>query len=247
MLYVDGLRVAVHSEDNKGPVIKKCVYVVLGIGINGRQEVLGLWIQVTEGARFWLSVLNDLKARGVEDILLACVDGLKGLPEAFEATFPKTDVQLCVVHQIRNCTRFVSYKDRRPFCQDMRPIYTAPNIEAAEVAMEAFAEKWQDRYPAAVKSWRDNWSRLTAFYQYPPELRTFIYTTNSIESLNAQLRKNTSNRKVFPNDNSLLRILYLNIKKSTNKWTKRKAWNMIMNQFSIMFPERITSEIIGNV
>ncbi len=247
VLYVDGLRVAVRSEDNKGPVVKKCVYVVLGIGIDGRQDVLGLWIQATEGARFWLSVLNDLKARGVKDIIVACVDGLKGLPEAFEATFPKTDIQLCVVHQIRNCSRFVFYKNRKTFCNDMRAIYTAPNIEAAEIAMDDFSKKWQNQYPAAIKSWRDNWAMLTTFYQYPVELRIFIYTTNSIESLNAQLRKNTSNRKVFPSNSSLLRILYLNIQNFTKKWTTRKDWNTILNQLSIMFPERITPEVIDNV
>jgi len=237
VVYVDGMRVPVRTE--KSGVIKKCVYTVLGIPISGKQEVLGLWIEDTEGARFWLKVLNDLKARGVEDIIILCGDGLKGLPEAVESVFPQTDVQLCVVHQIRNATKFVSYKDRKEFCKDMRPIYTSPTIEAAEQALERFAEKWESKYPMSIESWRRNWDKLKTFYKYPVELRKLIYTTNAIESLHAQLRKNTRNRKVFPNDISVMKLLFLNIKKITTKWTKRRNWGIVMNQLSVVFPDRI--------
>lgn len=243
VVYVDGLRVAVKSGDNKGPVTKKCVYVVLGIAIDGKQDVLGLWIQETEGARFWLKVLNDLKARGTEDILILCGDGLTGLPEAVSSVYPLTDIQQCVVHHIRNVTRFVAWKDRREFCADMRPIYTAPTIEAAELALEHFAQKWSSKYPNSVESWRRHWDKLTAFYKYPVEMRRFIYTTNSIESLNAQLRKNISNRKVFPNDDSLLRLLFINLRNFSRRWTKRHGWDIVMNQLSLMFAQRINRAI----
>jgi putative transposase len=239
VVYVDGLRVAVHSGNNKGSVIKKCVYIVLGVSVTGLQEVLGLWIADNEGATFWLKVFNDLKARGLHDILILCGDGLTGLPEAVDAVFPKTDVQLCVVHQIRNATKFVSYKDRKAFCADMRPIYTAPTIDAAELALKNFSEKWVQRYPISVASWEKNWLRLTAFFKYPVELRKIVYTTNAIESLNAQLRKNTANRKVFPNDDAVFKILFLNLKNFTNKWNKRHGWDIVMNQLSLLFKDRL--------
>ena len=187
VIFVDGLRISVRTD--KG-VIKKCVYTVLGVGIGGRQEVLGLWIEETEGARFWLKIFNDLKARGVLDILVLCGDGLTGLPDAARAVFPQVDVQLCVVHQIRNATKFVSYKDRKAFCAAMRPIYTAPTIEAAELAMDRFEQSWGARYPMSVASWRNHWDGLTAFFKYPVEFRRLIYTTNAIESLHSQMRKN---------------------------------------------------------
>ena len=238
VVYVDGLRVPVRSAEN-GPVIKKCIYIVLGVGCGGRQEVLGLWIEETEGARFWLKVFNDLKARGVADILILCGDGLKGLPEAVGNVYPHTDVQLCVVHQIRNATKFVSFKDRKPFCRDMRPIYMAPTVEAAELALSEFAAKWEARYPMSVASWKNNWELLTAFFKYPVELRKIVYTTNAIENLNAQLRKNTSNRKVFPNDDSVIKLLYLNIRNFSNRWTKRQGWDIVMNQLSVIFGDRL--------
>jgi putative transposase len=168
IVFVDGLLVAVRTD--KG-VLKKCVYTVLGVGVSGKQEVLGLWIEETEGARFWLKVLNDLKARGVQDVLILCGDGLTGLPNAVQSVFPQTDVQLCVVHQIRNANKFVSWKDRRPKCAAMRPIYTAPTIEAAELALDRFAQSWEVRYPMSVASWRTRWDGLTTFFRYPVELR----------------------------------------------------------------------------
>lgn len=239
VVYVDGLRVSVRTGDNRGAIIKKCIYIVLGVAVSGQQEVLGLWVEETEGARFWLNVFNDLKARGLNDILILCGDGLKGLPEAVATVFPQTDVQLCVVHQIRNATKFVSYKDRKVFCADMRPIYTAPTVAAAELALHQFAEKWESRYPRSIASWRNNWEMLTAFFKYPVELRRIVYTTNAIESLNAQLRKNTSNRKVFPNDDAVLKLLFLNVKNFTNKWNKRQGWDIVMNQLSLLFTDRL--------
>lgn len=246
VVYVDGLMVSVRSGNNAGAVTRKCVHIVLGVGCSGRQDVLGLWIEESEGARFWLKVFNDLKARGVQDILILCGDGLKGLPDAVESVFPKTDVQLCVVHQIRNATKFVSFKDRKSFCADMRPIYTAPTIEAAELALAEFAAKWEARYPMSIASWRNNWGALTTFFKYPVELRKIIYTTSAIESLNAQLRKNTSNRKVFPNDDAVIKILFLNVRNFTNRWNKRQGWDIVMNQLSMIFGDRLAAALVDN-
>jgi putative transposase len=244
IVFVDGLRVAVRSD--KG-VVNKCVYTVLGVSISGRQEVLGLWIEETEGARFWLKVLNDLKARGVRDVLILCGDGLTGLPDAAIAVFPAVDVQLCVVHHIRNCTRFVSYKDRKAFCAAMRPIYTAPTIEAAEVALDDFERVWGSRYPMAIVSWRKHWAHLTAFFKYPVELRRIIYTTNAIEGLHSQMRKNISNRKVFPHDDAVIKILFLNIRNFSNRWSKRQGWDIVMNQLAVMFEDRLKPELTSDV
>jgi transposase-like protein len=244
IVFVDGLRVAVRSE--KG-VLKKCVYTVLGVGISGRQEVLGLWIEETEGARFWLKVFNDLKARGVQDILVLCGDGLTGLPDAVRSVFPATDVQLCVVHQIRNATKFVSYKDRKTFCAAMRPIYTAPTIEAAELALERFEQAWGARYPMSVTSWRTHWEGLTAFFKYPVEFRRLIYTTNAIESLHSQMRKNIASRKMFPHDDAVIKILFLNIRNFSNRWSRRQGWDIVMNQLAVMFGDRLKPEVVDGL
>jgi len=244
VVFVDGLRVAVRSD--KG-VVKKCVYTVLGVGVGGRQEVLGLWIEETEGARFWLKVFNDLKARGIQDILILCGDGLTGLPDAVGSAFPATDVQLCVVHQIRNATKFVSYKDRKPFCASMRPIYTAPTVEAAELALNDFERTWGSRYPMSVASWRNHWDGLTTFFKYPVELRRIVYTTNAIESLHSQMRKNIASRKVFPNDDAIIKILFLNIRNFSNRWSKRQGWDIVMNQLAVMFPDRLRPEIVDGL
>lgn len=240
VIFVDGLRVAVRTD--KG-VLKKCVYTVLGLSVSGRQEVLGLWVEETEGARFWLKVFNDLKARGVQDILVVCGDGLTGLPDAVRSAFPVADVQLCVVHQIRNATKFVSYKDRKPFCADMRPIYTAPTIEAAELALERFAQLWGGRYPMSVESWRRHWEGLTAFFKYPVEFRRLIYTTNAIESLHSQMRKNIASRKMFPNDDAVIKILFLNLRNFSNRWSRRQGWDTVMNQLGVMFADRLRPEV----
>jgi transposase-like protein len=240
VVFVDGLRVAVRTE--KG-VLKKCVYTVLGVGVGGRQEVLGLWIEETEGARFWVKVLNDVKARGVQDILVLCGDGLTGLPDAARSVFPHADVQLCVVHQIRNATKFVSFKDRKAFCAAMRPIYTAPTSEAAELALERFEQVWGARYPMSVASWRNHWDGLTAFFKYPVEFRRLIYTTNAIESLHSQMRKNIASRKVFPHDDAVVKILFLNIRNFSNRWSRRQGWDIVMNQLAVMFGDRLKPEV----
>jgi putative transposase len=244
IVFVDGLRVAVRTD--KG-VLKKCVYTVLGVGVGGRQEVLGLWIEETEGARFWLKVFNDLKARGLQDILVLCGDGLTGLPDAVRAVFAQADVQLCVVHQIRNATKFVSYKDRKPFCATMRPIYTAPTIEAAELALERLGQAWGARYPMSVASWRNHWEGLTAFFKYPVEFRRLIYTTNAIESLHSQMRKNIATRKVFPNDDAVIKILFLNIRNFSNRWSRRQGWDIVMNQLAVLFADRLKPEVVDGL
>jgi putative transposase len=244
VVFVDGLRVAVRTE--KG-VLNKCVYTVLGVGVSGRQEVLGMWIEETEGARFWLKVFNDVKARGVQDILVLCGDGLTGLPEAVRSVFPMADVQLCVVHQIRNATKFVSYKDRKAFCAAMRPIYTAPTLEAAELALERFAQTWGARYPVSIDSWRRHWDGLTAFFKYPVEFRRLIYTTNAIESLHSQMRKNIATRKMFPNDDAVIKILFLNIRNFSNRWSRRQGWDIVMNQLTAMFGDRLKPEVVDGM
>jgi transposase-like protein len=242
VVYMDGLRVTVRDE---GVVKKKVVYICLGVNPVGLQDVLGMWIADSEGAAFWLGVLNDLKSRGVQDILIACVDGLKGLPEAIEAAFPKTDVQLCVVHQIRNSTKFISFKDRKAFCRDLKEVYGAPTIEAAAAAFTKIEQNWGAKYPASLQSWKNNWDRVTTFFRYPVELRRVIYTTNGIESLNSQLRKNTSNRKVFPSDEAALKLLFLNVRNCTRKWSFRQNWGMVMNQLAVMFPDRVRLDAIS--
>ena len=236
VIYMDGIFFSV--RDN-GRIKKKCVYVCLGISMEGTQDVLGFWIADTESASFWVTALNGLKSRGVEDILIACIDGLSGLTEAIASVYPKADIQLCVVHQIRNSTKHIYWKDRKAFCKDLKSVYTAPDEEAALLALEHLEKTWGTRYPAAVQNWQRDWDKLVTFMAYPPELRKFIYTTNSIESLNSVLRKNTRNRKVFPSDEALLKILYLNIRKHTRKWGKRHQWGMIYNQLVILFKERI--------
>ena len=246
VVYVDGMFVSVRSGEGSGQVVKKCLYTVLGIDCSGRQDVLGLWMAQSEGASFWVKVFTDLKARGVKDILILCGDGLKGLPEAVEAVFPMADVQLCVVHQIRNATRFVPWKNRKPFCADMRKIYTAPTLEAAEAALDALDKQWGKLYPTAIASWRDHWQYLSTFFRYPLELRTLIYTTNSIENLHGRLRKNTRNRKIFPSDEAAIRLLYLNVRNIVKKWRKRAGWDTVMNQLAVLYPERLTPEVLAS-
>jgi transposase-like protein len=235
VLYLDGIRFSVRET---GRILKKVVYVALGITIDGKQDVLGLWIAETESASFWANVCQELAARGVKDILIACVDGLTGLPEAIGAFFPRTDVQCCIVHHIRNCTACVAWKDRKAFCEDMRAIYTAATADEAELALLSLEEKWGKKYPASVKKWKLNWEKLTTFFKYPSELRRSIYTTNCIESLNSLLRKNASSRKMFPNDDSVYKMLYLNIINS-NIICRKRDWPVIRNQLAVLFEDRI--------
>jgi putative transposase len=237
IVYLDALWVKVR-EDNK--VINKAVYIALGVDIDGNRDVLGLWIDRSEGARFWLKVVSELQNRGVKDILIACVDGLKGFPEAIEAVYPQTDVQVCIVHMIRNSFKFVPYKNSREFTGDLKKIYKAVSEEAGEQALEEFTEKWKNKYPAAVKSWNNNWVNLSVMFRYPEDIRRLIYTTNPIESLNASLRKVTKNKRVFPNDNAVFKLLFMAIKNKKSRWDSQAyRWKGIRNQIEIIFEERI--------
>jgi len=216
IIYLDGILFSVNQD---GHVIKKTVYLVYAITLEGKKDVLGIWIGEAESAKFWMTVLADLKNRGVKDILIASVDGLKGFETAIESIFPQTEVQQCIVHQIRNSTKFVNYKDRKAFCDDMKEIYTAPNEEGGMDALDRFEDKWGGKYSYAVKSWRANWTRLSTFFKYPPEIRRLMYTTNPIENLNRGIRKITKNKGSFPTDDSLFKILYLIIMDISQKWT----------------------------
>ncbi|WP_337843477.1 IS256 family transposase [Rheinheimera sp.] len=238
IVYLDCL--VVRSRET-GSVQNKSVYLALGVNCEGEKELLGLWLAQTEGAKFWLSVMNELKNRGLEDIFIACVDGLKGFPDAIEAVYPNTQVQLCIVHQIRNSLRFVSWKERKAVAADLKTIYGAATLKQAEQALEQFAEAWDKQHPSISKSWRDNWTRLSVFFDYPPQIRKVIYTTNAIESLNASLRQVTKTRRSFPNDDSVLKLLYLALHQIAKKWTMPlRDWKLAMTQFMIMYGDRIS-------
>lgn len=237
IVYLDALVVKVRDQ---GVVKNKSVYIALAVTLHGGKEVLGLWIEQNEGAKFWLKVVNELKTRGVRDILVACCDGLKGFPEAIEAVFPHAVVQTCIVHMIRNSLRYVSYKDRKELVKDLKPIYTAPSREIAEGMLEAFEEKWSRRYPMIGESWRNNWERVVPFLDFPPDVRRVIYTTNAIESLNSMLRKMVHYRGHFPTDEAVLKLLYLALKNAEKKWDRSiKEWNKVLGQFAILFKDRI--------
>ena len=237
ILYFDALFVKSRQE---GPVKNKAVYLALGINLEGEKELLGLWIAETEGSKFWHSVFNELKNRGVQDCFIACVDGLKGLPEAIEAVYPHTQVQLCIVHKLRNSFKYVPWKDRKAVAKDLRAVYAAATLEEAEQALDDFSKLWDAKYPAISPSWRSDWNRLTVFFDYTPEIRKVIYTTNAIESLNYSLRKMLKNRGAFPNDDSIIKILYLAINRVSKKWTMPiRNWKAALNQFVILFGDRV--------
>jgi putative transposase len=237
ILYFDALFVKSRQE---GPVQTKAVYLALGITMDGEKELLGLWLSESEGAKFWLSVFTDLQNRGVQDCFIACVDGLKGLPEAIEAVFPKTQVQLCIVHKVRNSLRYVAWKERRAVATDLRAIYGAATLTDAEQALERFAERWDTKYPAISPSWLTDWDRLTVLFDYPPAIRRVIYTTNAIESLNYSLRKVLKGRGAFPNDEAIVKLLYLGLQRVAKKWTQPiRDWKAALNQFVILFGERV--------
>lgn len=226
-----------------GKIVKKTVFLVIGLTPEGHKEVLGMWINPTESAAFWLAVLTDLRTRGVADILIACTDNLTGFTDAIQASFPNTTCQLCIVHQIRNSVKFVVYKERKAFCADLKAIYDAPNQDAATDALDKMEEKWGSKYSYAIQSWRKNWVALTAFLDYPPEIRKIIYTTNTIESLNASIRKYTNSKNIFPDDNAALKAVYLAINNIENKWTRQTLlWGLIVLQFKICFGERCKIE-----
>ena len=237
ILFLDALRV---NSRQDGKNINKALYVALAINWEGRKEVLGLWLADTEGAKFWMSVLTDIKNRGVEDILIACMDGLTGFPDAVKAVFPNTHIQHCIVHMIRNSTKFVSYKDLKAVCRDLKEIYSAINAESGHEALEEFGKKWNNKYPMIQVSWERNWNDLTEFFNYPKDVRRTIYTTNAIESLNFSLRKVTRNKSSFPDDNSIYKVMYLAIKNASARWTMPiKDWGLAVNQFAILFDGRV--------
>lgn len=235
-VWMDGIRVKVR---HKAKIEDKTVYLVIGLTKEGKKEVLGMWIDLTESASFWLSVLSDLKSRGVEDIFIACTDNLAGFTNAIKAAFPQTITQLCIVHQIRNSCKFVSWKQRKEFAGDLKTIYQAHNVESAADALDKFEEKWGNQYAYAIRSWRNNWADLTAYFDFPPEIRRIIYTTNIIESLNSGVRKYTKTKTIFPHDNAALKVVYMAVAKVEKKWTKSiRDWGIILQQFLIIFGER---------
>ena len=233
IVYLDALRV--NSRQN-GKNENKALYLALGINMDGKKEALGFYLSQTEGAKFWMSVLTDLKNRGVQDILIACMDGLTGFPDAVRAIYPQTKVQLCIVHMVRNSTKYVSYKDLKAVCKDLKQIYSAVNEQEALEALDDLGKKWNAKYPMIQRSWETHWNDLNEFFAYPQEIRRVIYTTNAIESLNASLRKVTKNRAAFPDDEAIIKIMYLALKKAAKKWTMPiQNWGQALHQFAILF------------
>ena len=242
IVYMDAVHFNVR-EDNR--TVKKAVYVAIGIRVTGQKEVLGMWIGGNESAKYWLGVLNEIKNRGTEDIMIVSVDGLTGFVDAIQAVFPKAEVQRCIVHQIRYSTKFISYKDRKEFVKDLKLVYKADTEEMAVVALDALEDKWGAKYPASVTSWRNNWPQLSVYFKYPPEIRRLIYTTNAIENFNRQLRKVTNAKSVFPTDDALFKILYSAMSEATEKWTgKAWDWGQTLDQLYIYFEGRISPEDI---
>jgi len=237
IIYLDAVRIKVRHDSR---VINKAVYLAIGVNMDGIKEVLGMWTAENEGAKFWLQVVTELKNRGVKDIFIACVDGLKGFPEAIESIFPKTQIQLCIVHMVRHSLNYVSWKQRKEVAADLKTIYQATTVELAERNLEAFATKWDASHPSIAKSWRNNWERIIPLFSYPNDIRKAIYTTNAIESLNMSLRKVTKNRGHFPSDEAMFKLIYLALKNIAKKWTMPiKDWKSALNQFSILFEGRM--------
>ena len=239
ILYLD----CIHVKVRDGAVRAKAVYLAIGITLAGEKEVLGLWLSQNEGAKFWLQVVTELKNRGVQDIFIACVDGLKGFPEAIEAVFPATTVQLCIVHMVRHSLNYVSWKRRAEVAADLKRIYTSATLEEAELHLGEFEAKWDTDYPPIGQSWRRNWDRLTPFFDFPPEIRKVIYTTNAIESVNYSLRKLTRHRGAFPSDEAQIKLLYLALRNISKKWTMPiRDWKAALNQFTIRYAERLPQQ-----
>ena len=237
IVYLDAIHVKIRTD---GRVQTRAVYLALAVDMEGQKELLGLWIGEAEGAKFWLNILTDLSSRGVHDILICAVDGLRGFPEAIASVFPKTEVQLCIVHLVRNAVRYVPWKDRRAVVRDMKLIYRAPTVEAAEQALEAFDDAWGEKYPMAVKTWRERWEQVIPFFSYPDPIRKAIYTTNAVESLNSSLRRVMRKRGAFPTEDSVRKVLYLAIKQKSKKWTMPiRDWPAALNFFSIVFEGRL--------
>ena len=237
VVFLDAIHYHVRSE---GQIVKKAVYIAVGIDLEGKKDVLGMWVGENESAKFWANVLNSLRNRDVEDILIACTDNLTGFLQAIEAVFPQTDIQNCIIHQLRNSSKYVSYKDLKALMADLKKVYTAVDEESALNALDEFAAAWDNKYPKISKSWRENWANLSTYFKFPPELRKLIYTTNTIEGFNRQLRKVTKARSVFPTDDSLLKLLYLAMKDITKKWTgRRQDWSRIYAQLVIYYGDRL--------
>lgn len=238
IVYLDCIVVKIRQDKQ---VINKSIYLALGINMEGHKELLGLWLAETEGAKFWLSVLTELQNRGVKDILIACVDGLKGFPDAINTVYPQTQIQLCIVHMVRNSVKFVPWKDYKPVTADLKKIYQSITEDEALLALDQFAERWDDKYPQISKSWRACWPNLNTLFNYPEDIRRAIYTTNAIESLNSVIRKSIKKRKLFPSDDSAKKVVYLAIQQASKKWTMPiRNWKAALNRFMIEFEERLT-------
>jgi len=237
IVWMDGIVFKVR-ENSK--VINKTIYLAVGLNRSGCKEVLGMWLGKNESSSFWMSVLTDLKARGVEDILITATDNLNGFTQTIRSVFPNSQTQICVVHQIRNACKYVVWKDKKLFTADMKSVYTAPNKQAAETALKDFADKWETKYSYAIKSWKDNWEELTVFFEFPIEIRKIIYTTNLIENLNGKIRKYTKNKMSYPTDDAVLKSVFLAIREATKKWTMPiQNWGLILNQFNVIFDKRL--------
>ena len=237
VMFLDAIHYHVRSE---GQIVKKAVYIAIGIDLSGRKDVLGMWVGENESAKYWATVLNSLRNRGVEDIFIACTDNLTGFANAIEAVYPKADIQNCIIHQLRNSSKYVSYKDLKELMADLKKVYAAVDEPSAEEALEAFAARWDKKYPKISASWRENWPNLSTYFKFPEELRRLIYTTNAIEGFNRQLRKVTKAKSVFPTDDSLLKMLYLAMLDITKKWTgRRQDWAVIHAQLAVYYADRM--------
>ena len=237
VVFLDAIHYHVRSE---GQIVKKAVYIAIGVDLEGHKDVLGMWVGENESAKYWATVLNSLKNRGVEDILIVCTDNLTGFSAAIESVYPKTEIQNCIIHQLRNSSKYVSYKDIKALMTDLKSVYAAVDETSALEALEVFAERWDKKYPSISRSWRENWPNLSTYFKFPQEVRRLIYTTNTIEGFNRQLRKVTKSKSVFPTDDSLLKMLYLAMMDITKKWTgRRQDWSTIHSQLAIFFPDRM--------
>lgn len=239
IVFFDAIHYKVRDE---GKVVSKAAYTCLGIDTNGKKDLLGLWIGESEGANFWLSVITELKNRGVEDIFIACIDGLKGFPDAINSIYPATEIQLCIIHVLRNTLRYVATKNQKEVARDLKAVYSAPTEEAGLAELEKVEEKWIKKYPLPLKSWRQNWNNIATFFKYPEEIRKMIYTTNAVEALHRQFRKVTKSKSLFPNDDALKKMLYLAYRDLSKKWTMPvRNWAFIISHFSIIFEDRFTN------
>ena len=242
IVYLDCIVVKVRQDKQ---IINKAIYLALGVGLDGKKELLGMWLSENEGAKFWLGVLTELQNRGVQDIFIACVDGLKGFPDAINTVYPNAQVQLCIVHMLRYSMKFLPWTDKKAVAADLKAIYGADTLEMAEANLEHFDEVWGDKYPHVVKSWRNNWEGLTVFFGYPKDIRKVIYTTNAIESLNSVIRTAVNKRKVFPSDQAAFKVIYLATQQASSRWSMPiRNWTSALNRFMIMFDDRISRHLI---